>query len=176
MARDAGRSSDGRLTGVAIADFELFEAPGHLIRRAQQRAVELYVEEVGKKGLRPRQLAFLLSVGKNPGGNQTDLVRITGIDRSTMTDLARRLAERGLVERRHTAGDKRSKALWLTAAGRRAVAKAYEGMLRTQQRILAPLSPEQQETFMRCLKLLADAGDSGSAPPAPGESGGPSGR
>ncbi len=164
MARDAGRSSDMRLTDIAIEDFELFQAPGHLIRRAQQRAVEFYAEEVGENGLRPRQFALLLSIGRNPGANQTDLVRITGIDRSTMTDLARRLADRGLLERRPTAGDKRSKALWITAAGRRAVAGTYAGMLRTQERILAPLSPEMREIFMRCLKSMSDAANhSGSS-------------
>ncbi len=165
-----------RLTDIAIEDFELFKAPGHLMRRAQQRAVELYAEEVGEKGLRPRQFALLLSIGRNPGANQTDLVRITGIDRSTMTDLARRLAERGLLERRPTAGDKRSKALWITAAGRRAVAGTYTGMLRCEERILAPLSPEQQETFMRCLKLMSDTVNSAGASRAPGKSGSPSNR
>ena len=176
MARDAGRLSDMRPTSIAIEEFELFQAPGHLLRRAQQRAVELYVGEVGEKGLRPRQFALLLSVGRNPGANQTNLVRMTGIDRSTMTDLARRLAERGLLERRPTAGDKRSKALWITAAGRRAVAETYAGMLRCQERILAPLSPELQETFMRCLTLMSDAADFGGASRAPGKSGSPSGR
>lgn len=158
-----------RLTDIAIEDFELFKAPGHLIRRAQQRAVEFYAEEVGENGLRPRQFALLLSIGRNPGANQTDLVRITGIDRSTMTDLARRLAERGLLDRRPTTGDKRSKALWITAAGRRAVAGTYGGMLRCQERLLAPLSPEQRETFMRCLKLMSDTVNSGGASPTPGE-------
>jgi len=86
----AGPDAAGRpIDGIA-----LHETPGHLLRRAQQRAVDLFVQAVGEQGLRPPQFALLLAAWQNPEANQSELVRITGIDRSTAADMITRLAVR----------------------------------------------------------------------------------
>ena len=134
----------------------LHETPGHLLRRAQQRAVDLYVRAVGEGGLRAPQFAVLLTVYQNPGLNQTDLVRRTGIDRSTIGDLIGRLVKRDLLRRKRTRSDQRSNTLWITDEGVAALNRNVEPGIAIQAEIMAPVPPERREDFIELLKLIAD--------------------
>lgn len=138
-----------------LADYRLGRAPGHLIRRAQQRAVDLYTDEVGDDGLTPRQFAVLLGVFQNDGINQTDLVRFSGIDRSTLTDILRRLGARGLIQRRRLERDQRSNVLSVTPAGIAALENAFAAMERAQNRILEPVPAGKRAAAIELLALLA---------------------
>jgi DNA-binding MarR family transcriptional regulator len=134
---------------------DLRHTPGHLLRRAQQRAVEIYQEEVGEDGLRPPQYALLLTIYQNAGLNQTELVQQTGIDRSTLADMIARLEKRGLLLRKPGA-DQRSRQLWITDAGATAVkANALAGQ-RAQERIMAPIAPDERTKFLEILGRIAD--------------------
>lgn len=136
-------------------DYDLHGAVGHLLRRSQQRAVDLFVEEVGEDGPTPRQFAVMVSVHQNPGVSQTDLVRMTGIDRSTLTEILRRLGRRGLVRRERQARDRRTNALHLTAEGRTAMEAAIDAVERAQERILKPIPAGERRAAMRVLERLA---------------------
>ena len=138
-----------------VASYPLGEAPGHLIRRCQQRAIDLFVEEVGDGGPTPRQFAVLLAVYQKPGMMQTELVRITGIDRSTLAEILRRLTDRGQIARARTAADQRANALELTPAGEAALLAAFEAAERAQRRILEPVAPDRRDEAMAMLALLA---------------------
>ncbi len=65
----------------------LAESPSHLMHRALQLALDIYAEEAGPDGLTQRQFAVLEAVAARSGLTQTDLVKATGIDRSTLADL-----------------------------------------------------------------------------------------
>lgn len=134
----------------------LHETPGHLLRRAQQRAVDLYARAVGDGGLRAPQFAVLLTVYQNPGLNQTELVRRTGIDRSTIGDLIGRLVKRDLLRRRRTAADQRSNTLWITQEGVAALNRNVDEGVAIQDEIMAPIPPERRAEFIELLKLMAD--------------------
>lgn len=142
-------------TPIDAGSYALQGAVGHLLRRSQQRAVDLFVEEVGEDGPTPRQFAVLLSVHQSPGVSQTDLVRMTGIDRSTLTEILRRLGRRGLVRRERQAEDRRTNALHLTADGRRTMEDAIGAVERAQQRIMEPIPPAERPAAMRVLERLA---------------------
>ena len=90
---------------MAGPKFDLSDSPGHLLRRAQQYSFDLFSKEIGNSRLTPRQFAVLLTVQQNEGLSQTDLVKRTGIDRSTLADMISRLirseARRGGTEVRH---------------------------------------------------------------------------
>ena len=79
--------------------FSLKNSPGHLLRRAQQYANDLYAKEVGASGPTPRQFEVLYAVSQNEGLSQTDLVHQTGIDRSTLADMIARMLKKGLLSR-----------------------------------------------------------------------------
>ena len=153
----------GRTTGQTkdqtIDQFAMTVQAGHLIRRCQQRAVDLFTEEVtsdlGNDGPTPRQFAVMLEVHQEPGINQTDLVRKLGIDRSTLTEILRRLIDRKLIRREKSPTDGRTNALYITDQGETLLHQALPAVIRAQQRILAPIAAEQVEEVMAALEILA---------------------
>jgi len=156
--RVARAAVDKAALTAALAGHPLPRLPGHLLRRCQQRAVDLFVAEVGDKGPTPPQFALLLAVLQNPGVSQAELVRSSGIDRSTLAELVRRMVDRGLLRRRRTPRDQRANALALTAAGTALIQAVFPAMLRAQSRILAPLPAERHAAFLADLALVAGLG------------------
>ncbi len=142
-----------------LAGYRLVEAPGHLIRRCQQRHLDIYTAEVGDGGPTPRQFAVLVTIYQNPGLSQTELSERTGIDRSTIADMLNRLHRRGLIERRRPPNDARVRLLRITEAGVALLESAVSGVDRAQQRILETLPPEDRPVAMRCLRRLAGLPD-----------------
>jgi DNA-binding MarR family transcriptional regulator len=130
--------------------------PGHLLRRCQQRAVDLFTAELGEAGPTPRQFALLLCIRQNPGATQIELVRLSGIDRSTLAEMLRRLLRRGWVARQRTDGDKRANALRLTPEGEAMLARALPIVAAVQERILAPIPRGQRKDLIKLLSLIAD--------------------
>lgn len=104
---------------MAGSKFDLSDSPGHLLRRAQQYAFDLFSKEIGDSRLTPRQFAVLLTVQQNEGLSQTDLVKRTGIDRSTLADMISRLINRKLLSRTRTKADARANSVKITAAGKK---------------------------------------------------------
>jgi len=139
----------------SLDDYHLLEVAGHLMRRGQQRAAEFYMHEVGEDGPTPRQFAVLITVGQNPGINQTGLVNITGIDRSTIGELLGRLTRHGWLRRRRTTTDARSNALYVTAAGRAVVEETIPKALIGQRKIVASIPVERRAEFLKYLRLFA---------------------
>ena len=85
----------------------LDSSASHLLHRAVQLALDVYGEEVSPGGLTQRQYALLLAVESKEGLTQNELVRLTGIDRSTLAEMAARLLMRGLLERERSPSDAR---------------------------------------------------------------------
>jgi DNA-binding MarR family transcriptional regulator len=157
MAERYNRKAASRRSGSV--NFSLADAPGHLLRRAQQYAFDVYAREVGGDGLTPRQFAVLLTVDQNEGLSQTDLVRLTGIDRSTLADMISRLIKRDLLARRRTEMDARANAVRITTAGRRALKVALPGVRRAEAHVLDPLPSGRRREFLNALTTLAEAAD-----------------
>jgi DNA-binding MarR family transcriptional regulator len=62
----------------------------------------------------------LQAVAELDASSQTDIVSATGIDRSSMADLVKRLVGYGWLRLRHTKGDAQSYVVSLTKEGQRA--------------------------------------------------------
>ncbi len=112
----------------------------HLLHRAGQCAEVLFTNETGKADLTPRQYAILASVAQNPDISQTGLVEQTGVDRSTLADIVRRLVKKGLLQRKRTRRDARMYAVRLTAKGTAALSAIKPAAARVDQRLLSVLA------------------------------------
>jgi len=77
---------------------DVYDQPGHLIRRAQQIAVSMFYVTMGSD-VTPVQYAALRTLQDHPGIDQITLARFCALDTSTAADLAVRLEERGLVKK-----------------------------------------------------------------------------
>ncbi len=128
------------------------------MRRAEQRAMNIYTQEVGAGGLTPRQYVLLTAVLTYEGQNQSDLVSATGIDRSTLAEMIARMLEAGMLSRERTKDDARANAVKLTASGRRALAAAAAKIRKAETRTIAPLPVSKRAAFLDALRILS--GDS----------------
>jgi DNA-binding MarR family transcriptional regulator len=114
--------------------------------------------------LTPRQLAVLVTVAHNEGLSQTGLVERTGIDRSTLADIVRRMQRKGLLQRRRTKEDARAYAVKLTDEGRRVLRVAEPLARRVDERVLDALPTKQREQFVEDLLAIVDTLQKISAP------------
>ena len=142
----------------------------HLLKRALQYSVQLYMEDVGKSGLTHRQFTVLAAVDAHDGKSQTELVKITGIDRSTLADLVARLMAQGHLQRRRSKEDARTNAVRLTPIGKKALRSAQDGADDIDKRLLAALPASDRRVVIDCLTMLAaemDKLDMKETAPAP---------
>jgi DNA-binding MarR family transcriptional regulator len=144
---------------------DLHVMPGHLIRRAQQIAVAIFIEECAAYDLTPVQYATLVAIRENEGIDATRLSAIVALDRSTLGNVLERLETRGLVSRYASGEDKRVKLLKISPAGRTLIRKAQASALRAQERILEPLQPDDRRTLMKLLSQLVELNNDSSRAP-----------
>lgn len=141
--------------------------PGHAIRRLQQIAVAIFLQETDGHGLTPVQFAALQAVRNAPGMDQRTLARTIAFDTSTIGGVLDRLESRGLLVRRGSPDDRRIRRLELTDDGHALLDAVRPAVMRAQQRMLAPLSRADRAEFVRLLRLLVAANNEASR--APGE-------
>jgi DNA-binding MarR family transcriptional regulator len=137
---------------------QLYAKPGHLIRRCQQIAVALFIEEASAAGfdVTPVQYAALVAIQDNPGIEATTLSALIAYDRSTLGDVIERLVGKALIARTPDTTDRRVKRLSVTRAGARLTASIEPAVERAQARILAPLAASDRRRFLALLAQLVD--------------------
>ena len=150
----------------APAVLELESLPGHHIRRLQQIAVALFLQETEGHSLTPVQFAVLQTVANEPGIDQRTLAGRVALDTSTVAGVVDRLEARALLQRNASAADKRVRLLTLTAEGAALLQAVAPAMRRAQQRILAPLPKAERVEFMRMLGVLVQANNDMSRAPS----------
>ncbi|MFC5458201.1 MarR family winged helix-turn-helix transcriptional regulator [Massilia niabensis] len=143
---------------------DLYQHPGHLLRRAQQISVSIFYDEMGSE-LTPVQYAILSRLAEHPGIDQVSLSGLAAIDTSTGATVCARLEEKGLLERKVIPHNRRQRALTITAAGTRLLKDLLPGAQRLRQRLLAPLSEQEQELFMGLLAKLVNENNGQSRAP-----------
>jgi MarR family transcriptional regulator, temperature-dependent positive regulator of motility len=126
----------------------------HLLHRSGQQAEVLFVRQNNNEDMTPRQYAVLLTVEANEDISQTGLVTATGIDRSTLADVVRRLTTRGWLSRKRTRQDARMYAVKLTAKGKTALDQARPAAKRADDIVLAGLSTRQRQEFLSTLTAV----------------------
>lgn len=154
MAKGKTKVSADTLSGSAT----------HLLHRALQLALDFHAEAAGPATITQRQYTVLTAAAAADGLTQNDLVRATGIDRSTLADLVARMLTKGLLVRERSATDARANNVRLSEAGRAALDAGAGPAASADARLLAVLSPKKRETFLKTLAALAAAAD--GAPPA----------
>ena len=137
----------------------LAESPSHLMHRALQLALDIYAEELGSDGPTQRQFAVMEAVSVKEGLTQTDLVKATGIDRSTLADLVARMTTKGLLTRERSALDARAKAVRLSPEGQAALEAAKPRVEAADRRIMALLPKGKRDGFLDLLSELSMAAD-----------------
>jgi DNA-binding MarR family transcriptional regulator len=148
------------------ADGGLSQSVTHLLHRVLQLALDYHAEASGAAGLTQRQFTVLAAAGAGDGVSQSDLVRATGIDRSTLADLVGRMIAKGLLERERSSTDARANTVRLSEAGRIALVEGGKPAAKSDARLLSLLPTKKRETFLKTLTTLAASADGGAPAPA----------
>jgi DNA-binding MarR family transcriptional regulator len=170
LAKKANASPANGKTGAAPAPRAakippLASLPGHYIRRLQQIAVALFLEETEAHNITPVQYAALSAAKRQPGMDQRTLASSIGFDTSTIGGVIDRLERRGLIERQASDADRRVRLLVVTTAGAELLQQLTKPMMKSQQRILAPLPAKQRDEFIAMLTTLVDGNNDVSRAP-----------
>ena len=136
-----------------------------ILIKSYQCAGDIFQSEMLDGGLTPRQFAVLYTVAHNEGLSQTNLVERTGIDRSTLADIIRRMLKKGLLQRRRTKDDARAYAVKLTEEGMRTLKSAEPLARKVDDKILGVLSSPERDRFLQDLnKIVKTLGNFAAAP------------
>ncbi|TCO70774.1 MarR family winged helix-turn-helix transcriptional regulator [Rhodovulum euryhalinum] len=134
------------------APYVLDAQVGFLMRKATQRHLSIFAAHI--PDLTPTQFATLAKLYERGPTTQNALGRATAMDAATIKGVVDRLRARGLVASAPDPADCRRVSVRATAEGRR----AFEGHARAAHAItretLAPLTPAEQEMFLRLLARL----------------------
>jgi DNA-binding MarR family transcriptional regulator len=100
------------------------------------------------------QFAILNALLGSPGIDQVSLAKRVAFDPATSGSVIGRLEAKGWVARKADPNDRRRKLLVVTRAGVQALGLVQADVARIQEKILSPLSPQEQGQFVRLLSRL----------------------
>ncbi len=136
------------------SEYALAEQINHRLRRAHQRASAIFLETIGSLQLTPTQWAALVTLHVEGALSQSQLGRLTCMDPATTQGVILRLVDRALVERHPDPHDRRRTSVRLTIGGQALVASLLPQAQEAHARTLAPLTPDEQATFLGLLARL----------------------
>ena len=131
---------------------DVYDEPGHLIRRAQQIAVSMFHSTM-RNGVTPIQYCVLRVLQDHPGIDQVTLARLCALDTSTAADLAVRLEERGLVRRMMPMKSRRYRVLHITPDGEAKLKQLIPSASVLSRRLLQELDKQEHRAAEDCQTL-----------------------
>ena len=137
-----------------VKSFNFGVAPGHLIRRAQQLAVAIFMEETSGFDVTPVQFAILNALIDEPGEDQVTLSNRVAFDPATFGSVVGRIESKGWVTRSADVNDKRRKLLWITPEGEKIALDMKRAVAKAQIRIVAPLDEVERLQLSMLLDKL----------------------
>ncbi|QND72888.1 MarR family winged helix-turn-helix transcriptional regulator [Tardiphaga robiniae] len=145
---------------------ELYTKPGHLIRRANQIIVGMFVEECSNFDITPVQYACLVAIQENPDGvDATRISHLIAFDRSTLGQVLDRLEAKKLITRTGSPDDRRMKLAKVTKQGTRLLEVVEPAVQRAMDRFLGRLPSSDQRAFIRIMTRLVEVNNEFSRAP-----------
>ena len=152
-------SREEAVAAYEASGYDLPTHPAHMIRRAHQRATFYFQQVMNGKELTPTQQAALATLLKHGELSQNRLGRLTAMDPSTISIVVRKLLKNGFIERRGSKKDQRLAMIRLTDEGVRYAIDRLADSMEVARRVLAPLSPAEQQTLIDLLHRIGDGDD-----------------
>ncbi|NMH80628.1 MarR family transcriptional regulator [Pseudonocardia xinjiangensis] len=129
----------------------------YLLARAGGQVVRHLNRELQPHGLRSRHYSVLVLAAVSVGRTQRELSITLGIDPSGIVAIVDDLEREGLVRREASVGDRRTRLVVTTDAGRRRLAEAEPAARRLDETLLVALDDPEREVLRRLLlRLVVD--------------------
>jgi DNA-binding MarR family transcriptional regulator len=127
-----------------------------LLAQLGAHAAGRYAAKVAALELDPAQTGVLHLVAREPGRSQQALADRLGVAPSRVVGLIDGLEGRGLLERRRSAGDRRTYELHLTDAGQQLLGRLREVAMAHEAEVTAALDADERRQLVELLRRVAD--------------------
>jgi DNA-binding MarR family transcriptional regulator len=134
-----------------LANSDLFESIGFLLRVASGVAQARFAAKLDKLGLRQSLYSVLLIIDENPGLKQQEVGQTLSIQQPNLVALINDLVAKGLVARSVNADDRRSYSLTLTPAGQALLKAANAAHIDNEHALAKALAPISVDDFREAL-------------------------
>lgn len=118
-----------------------------------------FADAISDLEMSPGDAGVLRLLARNPAMSQRDLAARIGTVPSRVVVMIDSLEDRGLVERRRKATDRRQHELHLTTSGKRLLGRLRTAAEASDSRLLAPLTKGEQRELSTLLAKLASGHD-----------------
>ena len=134
--------------------YRLEHQVGYSLRRAYQRHMAIFAGIMSDLDLTSMQFAALVKLHELKAVSQTELGRLTGMDRATISGVVARLKRRNLVLYKPDPLDKRSRIIALTPAGESLLHDAMQRIGRVTEQTLEPIEPAERDSLRAILQRM----------------------
>jgi MarR family transcriptional regulator, temperature-dependent positive regulator of motility len=138
--------------------------PAHLARRFNQICLGVTAEILNGEGLTPLLFGVLAAVFEEPAKGQKQVAERMGVDAVNFGQMIDELEGNGLVERKIDPNDRRARKLYVTELGAALRRRLRPSPLAAQERLLAPLSPDERTALLDMLVRVVEANESYARP------------
>ena len=134
--------------------YRLEHQVGYWLRRAYQRHMAIFAGIMSDLDLTSMQFAALVKLHELKAVSQTELGRLTGMDRATISGVVARLKRRNLVLYKPDPLDKRSRIIALTPAGDSLLHEAMQRIGRVTEQTLEPIGTADRDSLRAILQKM----------------------
>jgi MarR family transcriptional regulator, temperature-dependent positive regulator of motility len=149
-------------TTASAISLDLYDQPGHLIRRAHQISVSMFHELLGRE-VTPVQYSVLRMLHELPGLDQVTLAQRVGLDTSTTADIAVRLEAKGWIVREVL--PRRQRRLLLTPEGEKLLVQFTPAVNALSHGLLDGMGEEDAQQLLRLLRKFVHLNNDQSRAP-----------
>jgi DNA-binding MarR family transcriptional regulator len=133
---------------------ELADIVGFHIRLAHVAVYRHFTETFSDLDLTQKQVSVLWLLDDHPGVSQIEVGRRLRMDRATTMTIVNRLQSRDFLRRERSPDDGRKQALYLTDAGRDALARAKTAIAEHEAWLQSRFKPEEVEKLVEMLARI----------------------
>jgi DNA-binding MarR family transcriptional regulator len=144
-----------RKQGGAPSEYSFSEQIGHLLRRAYQRHVAIFQQEIPDARLTGAQFGVMCALRDHGDVSMSEICRATAIDQATVRGIVERLKARKLVTTSADDVDRRKVIVALDRGGKALLDEVIPAAHRISELTLAGLNTAEQVALLYLLRKLA---------------------
>lgn len=137
-------------------EYTFSDQVGHLLRKAYQRHLAIFQQNVGDSQLTAVQFVTLCALRDHGPSSQTELVKATAVDQATIRGIVERLKAKALVLLEPDPEDRRKVIVRLSDSGRRVVDETVPRARQITELTMANLNPAERVAMLYLLRKMID--------------------